>query len=241
MIIALPLISQPKKTFVVAGIYKSEIRQQRNISLQRECYNCGHKWFFELQIEAKGEGTNVFNVEGARHNAIEDAQKKLDKEEKWKKDDIKVGVLCPKCGHFDKNARDKYFKKGYVDFLLSRFKKEKSSSLRWGISLAILATFLLGYVIVRLANTYFTPDYTKGDVSWFLMIVCFMISVLFIIASLANMKRFNIARRSHHDVIKKIGEYTEEQALQSVIKCYHKNKDSLDRGDAWVDVLIKES
>jgi len=220
--------------------YTSKIKKSAIKYFERECSNCGHKWHHERQVSVEGEGWAMDPLNAA-HSAQEDAQKKLKSKLGDEKDNINVDVLCSVCGHFDKKATEKNFKKGYKDFLLSRYKRQKLTIRRTCISCGIIAVLLLGYVIYRLINAYFTPDYTKGDVSWFFLSLCTVVSIIFAIVFFERLKKYNSCKQSLLQVINKIINYSEERALQLVAQCYHKGDNSLVRSDVWVNVLMEES
>ena len=220
--------------------YTSKITKSGIKYFERECSQCGHTWQHEREVSVEGEGW-AMDPANAAYFAQEDAQKKLKSKLNDEKDNINVGVLCPECGHFDKKATEKNFKKGYKDFLLSRYKRQKLAIRRTCISCGIIAILLLGYVTYRLISAYFTPDYTKGDVSWFFLILCTVVGIIFAIVFFERLKKYNACKQSLLQVINNILKYSEERALQLVTQCYHKGDSSLARSDVWVNVLMEES
>ena len=218
-------------------VYKFTVEQSTKVAVARKCSNCGREWTAYLSVSAEGaaESMRQGDVE-AINKAKENALKNLGAHVMVKQHDVDEQVLCPDCGHFATLSVEKHFSKGYKTGLLSKFRQAK-----WGCLLGVLSFLLLALISSAGIVGIMLYVIESGDWLWcgWIILLGFLI-VISAVNFLRKLRMFVQSAKIQQGVKNKMNSSTEDELLQLVVKCYKENEDSLELGDAWINVLSRE-
>jgi rubredoxin len=205
--------------------------------VDRKCSNCGHEWTADLKVTAEGEvESRIPDDPSAFAKAKKQALANLDMKAKKKKKDIDEQVLCPECSHFSTEAMDKHFRKGYTAGLLSKYKTEEWRDLFSSLGFAVLSLAAVGGAILATNKLI-----KEGEWRW-LYGVFFpgVVSIYSARSFVKHLRKFVHSTKEHSKVARMVRSCSGDELLQLAIRCYHQNNNSLEHGDAWVQVLSGE-